>query len=308
MENSSYALYIAVGTLIGIAVLSLVLFRWRQIGSYEKSKDEALEIKNKAAFNAEYEAYNKKLMYGTDVLSCLNKAQNNNQRYVYNNYYGTDSANIGKDDRVEFFIDVQVKISSTLCDNVKAYYKDKTGKYQRAVGLGTDSVTINNYLYKVFSNSNTGPNKFKDQDVYYYYFKDGLLYQKTGKYTDLMWSSNKKEYMLYNIIKEGKIQTKVTAGTYNLLAAKDKSSSATSTSAEITQTAQLSALITTSSLKDQELQKDPKPTILDKRDWCYCVWTTAASDFKSRKFKCTGVEYDSTTGYINKIKFEEVNK
>ena len=120
MENTSYALYIAAGTLIAIVIISIVLVRWRSISRIEKTKDEVTAIENKADFNAEYEAYNKRLMYGTDVLSCLNKAQNNNQKYVYNNYYGTGTQNFGAPDREEYFIDVEVTINSPLYDNIKA--------------------------------------------------------------------------------------------------------------------------------------------------------------------------------------------
>ena len=165
MENTSYALYMVAGFLIAVMILSLVLFRWRQIGTVEKTKDDADVIKNKTEFNAEYEAFNRTLMYGTDVLSCLNKAQNNNQKYVYNNYYGTDTATIGSSDRAEHFIDVEVTIKSTLCDNVKAYYRDSKGKNQRIIGL-TDGT---NYKDKVFSNSGI---HFDDPTIYYYYFNN----------------------------------------------------------------------------------------------------------------------------------------
>ena len=36
------------------------------------------------AFNQGFEAYNKKLMYGSDVVSVINKAIDNNKRYKVN--------------------------------------------------------------------------------------------------------------------------------------------------------------------------------------------------------------------------------
>ena len=300
MENTSYALYIAVGVLIAIVILSILLFNWRRIGLLESSKDETVIVKNRAEFNAEYEAYNKNLMYGTDVLSCLNKAQNNNQKYVYNNYYGTDPETLGKDDRAEFFIDVEVTINETLYDEVRAYYKDRAGKYQRAIGLGTDSTTQANYGDKVFYGS--GVNKFKDPTIIYYYFKKGKVYQETSTYTNVMWSAANRTKNLYNILNTGKIETMFTGGkTYNLLTSED-----TNTVTSLDETAKLAALITTVSLKNQELTNNDKPSAFDKSDWWYCTWTTAASDFKTRKFKCTNVKYNEDTGYIEKISFSEI--
>ena len=72
-------------------------------------------------------------------------------------------------------------------------------------------------------------------------------------------------------------------------------------------------MITTVSLKEQKLVKDVHPTSVSQDDWWYCTWTTAASDFKSRKFKCigegggSGITYNTETGYIEKIRFEEVH-
>ena len=42
-------------------------------------------------------------------------------------------------------------------------------------------------------------------------------------------------------------------------------------------------------------------------DWYSATWRTAAYDFKTRKFKCTGIEYNKDTGYVSKLKFEEIN-
>lgn len=314
MENTSYALHIAIGVLIGIAMLSLLMFSWRRFGVFEKSKDDAQEVKNRSSFNAEYTAYDKPLMYGTDVLSCLNKAQNNNQKYVYSNYYGTETETIGKDDRTEYFIDVAVTLKSTLCDEVKAYYKDTKGKYQRVVGLGS---TANYSDDRVFSNDGT-KYTFDIPDIYYYYFKKGLVYQEKGKYTDIMWGNGSASSLdLGNVIKNGvptsagsgRIETLVkgtAAGTtYHLLEAEDWNSATTSPTS-IKEAARLSALITTVGLKEQRIDNKNTPTSFNKDDWWYCTWTTAASDFKSRKFKCTNVEYNTDTGYITKICFEEI--
>ena len=306
MENTSYALHIAVGVLIAIAILSLVIFRWRQIGSLEKAKDEAVVIKNKADFNKEFEVYNKGLLSGAEVLSCLNKAQNNNQKYVYNNYYGTDSETIGSDERKEFFIDVEVTLNSPLYDDVKVYYKDNKGKYQRLLG-GVDATYKTNFSDKIFGGDKVS---FDIPQVTYYYFKKGKLYQESKDYVSIMWEAGKKSESLYNILNStdgvGKIETKLAGNeTYELLASDEKGSNPSSDT--ISDIARLSALITTVSLKNQVIYNDdPSPSDSTGKDWWYCTWTTAASDFKTRKFKCKGSEYNIDTGYIEKLTFEEI--
>ena len=312
MENTSYALHIAIGVLIGIAILSLIVFYWRKFGVFEKAKDESIEVKNRADFNAEYLAYDKNLMYGSDILSCLNKAQNNNQKYVYNNYYGQETETMGKEAREEYLIDVQVTINSALCETIKAYWKDSSGKYQRVVGGLTGVANASsNYGYNVFSPSSTM--HFDIPTVYYYYFKKGKLYQEKSTYTSIM-GITPGSLSLYKILspdsateKAGEVETSFAAGEYHLLQSEDVTDSTYSSSlAGKKESAYLSALITTVSLKEQTLLNKDQPTSFNKSDWWYCTWSTAASDFKSRKFKCTGVKYDKNTGYINKIIFEEI--
>ena len=320
MENSSYALYIAIGVIIALGIISLIVFRWRQIGGFENAKDEVQAIQAKADFNSEYEAYNKKLMYGTDVLSCLNKAQNNNQKYVYSNYYGVDGPNVGKDDREEYFIDVEVTLNSPLYDDFKAYYKDRTGQYQRVVGLPTDpgledtTLVKNNYKTKLFNpSSGDSDYYFEDPDVDYYYFKEGKVYQEIDSYSNIMWNSTYANSDLYTILTKGlggtspltgRIRTNIDEGTYNLLVPTEKNT----ISADRKASAQLSALISTISLKSQKMLNGSTPSTLSKDDWWYCEWTTAANDFKTRRFKCTGTDYNQKTGYIEKISFEEVER
>ena len=85
MENVSKALLIAGGVLLSIMVVSLLVYTGKSFGKISRAEQEAKLTKDRQAYNAEYEVYDKSLMYGTDVLSCLNKAQSNNQKYVNNN-------------------------------------------------------------------------------------------------------------------------------------------------------------------------------------------------------------------------------
>ena len=75
MENASKALLIASGILFAMLVLTMMVYmsgRITEMGEAQESKKAAEQL---AAYNAEYEAYNKKLMYGTDVITVINKAK-----------------------------------------------------------------------------------------------------------------------------------------------------------------------------------------------------------------------------------------
>lgn len=79
MENASKALLIAGSILIAIIILSLIVYmstttsRMMQEQDKKKSEQEIFE------FNKEYGAYNKELMYGTDVITVMKKAIDYNQ-------------------------------------------------------------------------------------------------------------------------------------------------------------------------------------------------------------------------------------
>ena len=78
MENATEALYIAAGTLLGVMIISIVVFFFRRVGSLQEQQDRMMTADQLAEWNNMYLAYNKKIMYGTDLISVLNKAQSNN--------------------------------------------------------------------------------------------------------------------------------------------------------------------------------------------------------------------------------------
>ena len=82
MENASKALMIAGGVLLAVLILSVLIYVYSHIQSVERSKAEVLQVEELAKFNREFETYNKNSMYGTDIISVINKA------ISYNNKYG----------------------------------------------------------------------------------------------------------------------------------------------------------------------------------------------------------------------------
>lgn len=81
MENASKALLMAAGILIGLILLTSGVYLFNTIRSSQQAKYANLSEEQILAYNAEFESYDKQRMYGTDVITVLNKARDNNKRY-----------------------------------------------------------------------------------------------------------------------------------------------------------------------------------------------------------------------------------
>lgn len=81
MENATHALLIAAGILFGILTLSVFVYMFNNISEMQQAQYIRAEEERLAEWNAEWEAYNKKLLYGAEVLTVLNKAEQNNAEY-----------------------------------------------------------------------------------------------------------------------------------------------------------------------------------------------------------------------------------
>lgn len=79
MENASRALLIAGGILIGILTISIFYYMFNNIQSFVSATSDNSEEEELLEFNKGFEVYNKKIMYGTDVISVINKAMDNNK-------------------------------------------------------------------------------------------------------------------------------------------------------------------------------------------------------------------------------------
>lgn len=81
MENASKALLMAGGILIAILVIGVVIYMFNSSSFLFKSSEDIERAEQIEAFNREYEAYNRKLMRGTDIISIINKVNSNNEKY-----------------------------------------------------------------------------------------------------------------------------------------------------------------------------------------------------------------------------------
>ena len=97
MENASKALLIAGGVLLAMMILALAVYVFTAMGGFAESQDRKKLTEQIEAFNNSYLAYNKSVMYGTDVLTVSNKAEENNLAYKDNLDYCVDVKAINKD-------------------------------------------------------------------------------------------------------------------------------------------------------------------------------------------------------------------
>lgn len=80
MENVSKALLIAGATLITIILLTLLSAQFSKLKILPNEKIRQYDEQEIVDFNTAFEVYQKNLMYGTDIISALNKALDHNLR------------------------------------------------------------------------------------------------------------------------------------------------------------------------------------------------------------------------------------
>ena len=144
MENASKALIIAGGILLALMTLSLVVYMSTYTSRMVDAQDQKKAEEELAAFNTEFEAYNKRVMYGTDIITVCNKAIDYNKT-------ATEK------------IDIELTISSDYkrtTETIKQYstgrestkVKDDTG---HSLAAGTYSILSNDNLISFFNQSAT---------------------------------------------------------------------------------------------------------------------------------------------------------
>lgn len=81
MENASKAIVMAGGILIALLTLSVLVIMLGKVSSMQNIKENKEEQKRIQEWNAEWESYNKRIMYGSDVLTVVNNAIEINAQY-----------------------------------------------------------------------------------------------------------------------------------------------------------------------------------------------------------------------------------
>ena len=80
MENATKALLIAGGVLIAIIIITLLVRTYGNISNFQRQQLTQEEARQIAEFNSEYTQYENQYVYGTDVITVINKVNNYNQK------------------------------------------------------------------------------------------------------------------------------------------------------------------------------------------------------------------------------------
>ena len=291
MENAARALEMAAGVLLGVLLMAAVSYFFSNIGEMPTQQDELMEQEQLTEFNKAYEAFNKSGMYGVDVLSCLNKAKSNNEKYVDGNKF-LSGQSYGR----KYMIEVYVNIKEGLKESVELnYYNRETKTF---VQHWPDMTKNNGY-------TGIGPTLSEDKETVE---SIGLMtaaeYDKKKAYTKLELGMDIMK-AIYNLIEDPYLKVN---GVHLLANSSDASL--------ITPSPGLDEKRYYSLLDDKQLVNllnyaDTMKVIKynmgnNKHVWNSVVWTTALYDFKTKKFKCDYMEYHEETGRVSKIYFSEI--
>ena len=121
MENTSNALLMAAGILIGVIIISLGTYLFTTFGGYSKNINERLTQQQKEEFNSQFTKYETdKTTYCTayDIVTIINLARDANEKYE--EYRNTKRPNIegwGSDNTAYIYVNVNgVAINETSED------------------------------------------------------------------------------------------------------------------------------------------------------------------------------------------------
>ena len=135
MENSTKAILMAAGVLFALLTLSLVTVMIRNIQTISEAEDTKKQTETLQEWNAQWEAYNKQIMYGSDVLTVVNKAAQSNYDYAeYKGYEVTikilreNGTAITDNKELSSYLQ-QNKLSIFKCTEIS--YNDETGRVNK---------------------------------------------------------------------------------------------------------------------------------------------------------------------------------
>lgn len=294
MEHANKAFIMAAGMLFALMVLSLVAFVFGRLTSLPMEEDVNLEASQIAAFNNEYTAYDKKIMYGVDIISVLNKAKSNNDKYVQELFVTGGGYN------TDFMIDIQVTLKhNNLEESMVVSFVQSSNK-------GASEV---DYTGAMNMNSQLGPYKDEAHQFYYKLSEISQLKAPSTSYQNMVYPSGVRWNNLE--FKTQTISTNVAPGTYHIIGADGENpspnDSVTTKNRQLKEDNTLKQLLTQSTVMSQTIRNKNGDTFYPY-GWSQAVWKPATYDLKTRKFRCVSDEtvISEKTGRIIKMVFEEI--
>lgn len=275
MENVTKALYIASAVLLAVMLMVGITYVISSMSEVQR-QDMVIEKAQQAAkFNAEYDVFKKSLMYGTDIISILNKATSNNEKYVLEGGQ-LDSYLNGHKYEKEYLINITVKFKTTddLGGSVRVYANDARGK---TIGVYNP---VGKSMKEVFKCGEAG-SLISD------------FYNITST-SDIADNSNSDISLRTTVIPA--------TGVLNLYTY----SGGTYVASPLMQLIREESKKLTVTVSAQSIDSTINPT-----DWKFATFSTATKALKSKKFKFVDATYcedegNSAYGRITSMTFEEV--
>lgn len=274
MENAAKALEMAAGVLLGVMLMALISYFFSHVGEWPQQDDEIATQEQLAKFNLEYEVYDKKGMYGVDVISCLNKAQSNNEKYAEGNRFLSGNA-YGN----QYYIDVWVSINSPLEEKLEVRYYDKNQK--EVIAYDDDAPLVDG---KELTMNDVG--LFAGIDISKDNYTSFGITSPLKTTTVVLDTSKDNRYMEAN--SGSKTYSETGKDYYSLL---DDS--------------QLETLLDFSNFLTIKVDNNTGENL---EYWSSATWQTALYNFKTKRFKCDFIGYNDETGRVNAIYFSELDE
>ena len=135
MENATKALIIAGGMLIAMLIVGLLTWGYTQLRSLQKTNVEEEERQQIVDFNERFEAYNKKVVRGYQMISLANLVSDTNTRFAEDDGYtsvtirvdGLSNQNATNEDLVNYIQTYYDTMSSNEKNALKQLYFECTG-------------------------------------------------------------------------------------------------------------------------------------------------------------------------------------
>jgi len=286
MEHANKAIIMAFGMLVAVMILGTIAYVFTRLKALPTQDDEIDTVEQRRLFNQEYEVYDKKIMYGVDVISVLNKAQSNNEKYIEGNFLSGNLYN------TDYIINIVVNFTKPLDETIEVTYLQNTvggvSEIQYATG-GPAGVVAKNV--------------FKAPKSDY----QSLIYGSQN-----YWNSLRLEAKTINTtVARG--ATKTSPKTYQLLSGStiskpDSDGKTHYTNAMIEGDSVLKQLLTQSATMSQSIRNTGNNKYNMGEGWNRATWYPAIYSLKTKKFKCEGekVTYSPKTGRIVYMEFTEL--
>ena len=301
MENANKAIIMAFGMLVAVMILSTIAFVFTRLKALPTQDDEIESVEQLQKFNQEYEVYDKKIMYGVDVISVLNKAKSNNEKYVKGNFLSGNLYN------TDYIINIVVTLKTPLNEEIKIKYLSDTQKDE-------ENPEVNTRILKESEYASGGPKPTVKLKEVFTKSRPSKKYQTMIYGSDTGWdnldfkvmSEPRVEAGIYQLLShgsKGKVTSPYKPDDNGVTNYTDSMIEGDSTLKEIlSQSTNMSITVKNTGTN---LYYDATKNIYG---WSQATWYPAIYNLKTKKFKCEGqkLTYNSKTGRICYMEFTEI--